>query len=87
MKSLLFSDSSPFVQPPSCGPCRIDREVSVRKDGRIYRFRLRDKIVVEDPFLVMVKAEAFSIAANEPYMGRPPPRSIRDFLLRSNVVI
>lgn len=87
MKSLLYGDNSPFTQPPLCGPCRLEVPVTINKNGRIYRFMLRDKVVVEDPMIVMVKAEAFAIAQGEPYSGRPTPRSIRDFLIRSNVVI
>jgi len=87
MKSKLFSTANPFTQPAECEPCRIERQVTVRKNGRLYRFVIRDRIVVEDPFLVMVKAAAFSIAQNEPYVGRTPPRSIRDFLLKSSVII
>ncbi len=87
MKSLLFSESSPFEEPPECGPCRTEVVQVVRKDGRLYRIVLRDKIVVEDPYLMMVKAFAFAIQQGEPYMGNTPPRSIRDFLLKSNVTI
>jgi hypothetical protein len=88
MKSLLFKEgASPFTQPADCGPCRLERTVTVRKNGRLYRVVVRDKVVVEDPMLVMVKVEAFAIAQGEPFVGRPPPRSIRDFLIKSNVTI
>ncbi len=87
MKSLLFQDSSPFIEPPSCAPCRQEVTIAVKKAGRIYRFTLRDKIVVEDPYTVMVKAAAFSIQEGEPYNGKTPPRSIKDFLIKSSIVI
>lgn len=87
MKSLLFTDSTPFNEPPGCGPCRTEVVRTFRKNGRLYRVVLRDKIVVEDPYLVMVKAFAFAIQQGEPYMGVPPPRTIRDFLIKSSVVI
>lgn len=88
MKSLLFKqDASPFTAPPDCGPGRTEIEVVVRKDGRLYRTVIRDKVVVEDPMLVMIKAEAFAIAQGEPFVGRPPPRPLRDFLIKSGVVI
>lgn len=88
MKSLLFKQgATPFVEPPECGPCRLEVIVVVRKDGRLYRTVIRDKVVVEDPMLVMVKAEAFAIAQGEPFVGRPPPRAVRDFLIKSSVVI
>jgi hypothetical protein len=61
--------------------------VVIRKFGRLYTMKLRDKISVEDPYLVMVKAEAFALQQGEPYSGVVPPRNVRDFLIKSNVVI
>lgn len=87
MKSLLYGPSSPFTQPPACEPCRREQAITIQKDGRLYRVVVRDKITPEDPFFVMVKAEAFAVWQGEPFMGRPPPRSIRDFLIKSSVVI
>ncbi|WP_394831805.1 hypothetical protein LVJ94_35345 [Pendulispora rubella] len=86
-KSLLFSGLLPYSVPPSCAPQRTEVPVTVRKHGRLYRLVLRDKITVEDPYLVLVKAAIFAIRSNEPYMGRPPTRSVRDFLIRSSVVV
>lgn len=86
-KSLLFTDTLPFGVPPGCSPCRQEVVYTVRKFGRLYTFKLRDKITVEDPYLVMVKAEAFAIQQGEPYAGIPPERAVRDFLIKSNVVI
>ena len=61
MKSLLFQEDGPFEQPSECAllPCREEVTINLRKGGRIYRFVLRDKIVPEDPYLVLVKAAAF----------------------------
>lgn len=87
MRSRLFADDSPFSEPPDCHPCRIEVERTIRKNGRLYHLVLRDKIVVEDPYLVMVKATAFAVAQGEPYNGTVPPRGIRDFLIKSSVVI
>lgn len=87
MKSKLFAQDSPFVEPPDCRPCRIEIPITLRKAGRLYNIVLRDKIVVEDPYLVMVKATAFAIAQAEPYNGTVPPRGVRDFLIKSSVVI
>lgn len=86
-KSLLFTTSSPFQVPPGCTAGRQEVQYTVRKYGRLYKFTLRDKIVVEDPYLVMVKAEAFAIAQGEPYAGVPPERAVRDFLLKSNIQV
>lgn len=87
MKSLLFSESSVLQQPPGCGPCRQEVKATVKKGGRLYTIVIRDKVVVEDPYFVMVKAVAFAISEGEPYMGRATPRSVKDFLLKSSVVI
>jgi len=89
MKSLLFQGVTPFVEPPGCAaiPCRVEVPISIRKEGRLYTFVLRDKVVPEDPYLVMVKAAAFAIAEAEPYVGRPPSRAIRDFMIKDTVVI
>jgi hypothetical protein len=88
MKSLLFQDgATPFVEPPGCAAGRQEVTVAIRKDGRVYRYTLRDKITVEDPYLMMLKAAAFSIQTGEPYNGTPPSRSVRDFLIKQSVVI
>jgi hypothetical protein len=84
-KSLLFTGDVPFGVPPGCGPCRQEVTVTIRKHGRLYTMVLRDKIVVEDPYLVLVKAEAFALAQGEPYAGIVPPRSLRDELIKSNL--
>lgn len=86
-KSILFSGTLPYVDPPGCGPCRVEVPFTLRKNGRLYKFMVRDKIVVEDPYLILVKAAAFAIREGEPYPGVPPARSVRDFLIKQNVVI
>jgi len=88
MKSLLFQGVTPFVEPPDCAgiPCRVEVPITINKQGRLYTFMLRDKIAPEDPYLVMVKAAAFSIQHNEPYNGTPIPRSVKDFLIKTNLV-
>jgi len=87
-KSLLFDNVLPYSVPPGCGPCdRTEVPITMRKFGRLYHFVLRDKIAVEDPYLVLVKAAAFAISQGEQYSGLPPKRAVRDFLIKSNVVI
>lgn len=87
-RSLLFQENPQFEVPLGCGIAeRIEVPVSLRKDGRIYRFMLRDKVVAEDLLLVGVKAAAFAISQGEPYAGTPPSRAIRDTLIKSDVVI
>lgn len=87
MKSLLYQEDSPFELPSICTPCRQEVKVTIRKDGRLYHFTARDKVVVEDPYLLMVKAQAFSISESEPYSAQVTPRNVRDFLIRTNVLI
>lgn len=87
MKSRLFQDAAPFTEPAVCGLGRQEATVNIRKDGRIYRFVLRDKIAAEDVYLVMVRAAAHSIQTGEPYNGTPPSRGVRDFLIKQGVVI
>lgn len=90
MKSLLFQvGSTPFTEPVGCSaiPCRNEVPVSIRKDGRLYTFILRDKVVPEDSYLVLVRAIAFAIQSNEPYSGHSPGRPVRDFMVKNNVVI
>lgn len=88
MKSLLFqSGATPFAEPDGCGAGRSEVPIQLRKNGRIYTFIARDKLMPEDPYLVLVKAAAFAIQTGEAYNGTPPNRSIRDFLIKSSVVI
>lgn len=90
MKSLLFQPGmTPLIEPSKCGaiPCRSEVPINLRKDGRLYQFVLRDKVVPEDAYIPLVKAIAFSIQQNEPYAGQSPKRSVKDFLVKSNVVI
>jgi hypothetical protein len=85
-KSLLFTGALPYTDPPGCGPCRTEVPITIRKNGRLYNFVLRDKISIEDPYLVLVKAGAFAISQGELYNGLPPERSVRDFLIKQNLV-
>jgi hypothetical protein len=80
---------TPFVEPPECAatPCRTEVPISIFKDGRIYHFVLRDKVIPEDSYLVLVKASAFAIAQAQPFNGKSPDRAVKDFLIKSTVVI
>lgn len=89
MKSLLFQGVTPFVEPPGCAaiPCRTEVELSIMKDGYLYRFILREQVVPEDSYLVLVKAAAFGIAQRQANNGKSPERSVKDFLIKSTVII
>lgn len=81
-KSLLYQGSTLQV-PPGCALCdRMEVPVSLRKNGRIYRFVLRDKVVPEDAVVMLIKAAAFAIAQGEPYAATMPARSLKDFLIK-----
>lgn len=86
-KSLLFSGAVPYQDPPGCLPGRQEVEVAIRKDGRMYRLKARDKIAIEDPLLVAVRAEAYAIQEGEEYAAQPTPRNVRDHLVKTNIVI
>ena len=87
-QSLLFvNGATPFTEPADCLPGRTEIPLTLRKNGRIYRFVIRDKVTVEDPYIVLVKARAFAIRAGEPFGATPPSRAVRDFLIKSSVVI
>lgn len=85
-KSLLFSSGSVLNQPVVCAPGRQEVKTTIKKNGRIYNLVMRDKTLVDDPYFVLVKAAGFALSENEPYMGRLPPRALRDFLIKSSVI-
>ena len=90
MKSLLFQPGTTSVsEPTGCSALSTRSEVpiNIRKDGRIYRFVLRDKLAPEDLQVVMIRAQAFSVQTGEAYNGRPPKRNVKDFLIKSNITI
>jgi hypothetical protein len=89
VKSLLFQGGLSVPEPPGCAalPCRSETSVSIKKNGRIYRFVVRDQILPEDPFLVLAKAAGFARQTDTAYAGRSPKRSVRDYLIKDNVVI
>lgn len=87
-RSLLYQEATGLRVPPGCAQGdRVEVPVSLRKNGRIYRFVLRDKVVPEDIVLVMMKAAAFAISQGEPYAGTPPARALKDFLIKQDTVI
>ena len=59
----------------------------MRYKGRIYRVVLRDKVVVDDPYVTLVKAVSFAYKMGEPYQAREIQRNVKDFLIKLDVVI
>jgi hypothetical protein len=84
MQTLL--PTSVFTPPPDCGPGRVESTVRIQRAGKMYNFVFRDKIVPEDWYLTAMKAAAFSISRTEQYRGVPPPRNVRDFLVKTNLI-
>jgi hypothetical protein len=89
MKSLLYQGGLSVPVPSVCTalPCRTEQTFTLRKHGRLYRFTVRDKIVPEDPYFVLVKAAAYARKTNTAYVGASPKRNVRDFLIKDSVVI
>jgi hypothetical protein len=89
MKSLLYQGVTPFVEPPTCAaiPCRTEVPVTIRKGGKLFKFVLRDKLVPEDMYLVLLRAAAFAVQTGTANVALPPARSVRDFLIKDSVVI
>ena len=85
MKSILFQPSNPFRGAEPCAPCRTEETFTIHKNGYIYTFVMRDKLIPEDPYIVLIKAAAFSIQYASPYPGGEPPRAVRDFLIKGAV--
>jgi hypothetical protein len=84
-KSLLYADDQVLTQPTDCSPCRQEVTTKIKYKGNIYTLIMRDKVVIEDPYLVLVKAYAYAVRTNTAYQGRIVPRAIRDFLIKSSV--
>jgi hypothetical protein len=87
MISVLYQPNPPFDQPVECGPGRTENRKRFFKNGRVYTMVWRDKITIEDPYLVLVKSSAYAIRMSEPYGGNPPKRSFKDYLIKTNLVI
>ena len=56
-------------------------------DGTIRRAIIRDKIVVEDPYLKLVKAKLYSIKANDDFTAELTSREIKNALIKQNIQI
>jgi hypothetical protein len=88
VKSLLFQPSPPLKEPPGCGPCRKEIKITYRHvSGRLVTMTLRDKVSVEDPYIMAIKAAAHAIMTVEPLAAQPVQRSLKDFLIKNSVTI
>lgn len=84
MRSLLYRDGQNLREPADCVLSRREVVVQVQQKDRTYTMTIRDKASELDPYLVGVKAAAFSVRTGEPYMGRVVPREVRRALIHTN---
>ncbi len=87
MRSLMFHSPAltPFQELPECRAGRLETVKVIRKDGRLYRMVVRDKVLVDDPYLVAVKAQAYGIRTNTEVTLDTVQKELRDALIKSNV--
>lgn len=57
------------------------------RDGRTLTVYVRDTIVVEDPYLKLVKAKLFSIRSGNPFLADMTDRAVKDALIKVNIQI
>ncbi len=74
-----------FPQSLACTRCRNESPFTIQKDNKLLKFVLRDKILPEDPYLVMAKAGAYALAHNGLYPGTTPNRATRGDMIRNNL--
>jgi len=88
MKSILFTQN--LREPPDCAfgnGCRREYKYAINAGGRMYTLTVRDKIMPEDPYLMMVKATAFAYKSGEAWSGVSPDRSLKDRMIKNNAII
>lgn len=85
MRSLLSQPTSPFPNAVLCPAGRTEDTFTVVHNGLLYRFVLRDKVTIEDPYLALVKATAFAIKHGVGYPGAQPTKQLKDSLVKTPV--
>ena len=56
-------------------------------DGTIRKVLIRDKIVIEDPYLKIVRANLFAIKTNSDVLADVTDRKIKNALIKQNIQI
>jgi|WetSurSiteA1Bulk_404760.scaffolds.fasta_scaffold480295_1 hypothetical protein len=56
-------------------------------NGRMVTIIIRDSVVPEDPYLVLVRAKALSLKTGEPFKADKTPRRIKDALIKTSITI
>lgn len=81
----------PEVSAQDTGDGRREKSIVTTVGGRRVTIIIRDTIVPEDPYLNLVRASAYTFQArsgsNSRFPVPPVGRDIKDFLIRTNVVI
>ena len=68
--------------------CRLELERRYPlANGRIVTVTVRDSVVPEDPYLVLARAKALSVRTGEAFNASRTNRSIKDFLIKTNISI
>lgn len=86
MRSLLAQPDSPFPHVKIGNTDRSESVFTIKKNGKLYTFTAKDKIAVEDPYVVLAKAIAYAIRHGTGYPGAEPSRVVRDYIIKSSVV-
>lgn len=68
--------------------CRVELEKKYPlANGRVVTVVVRDSIAPEDPYFVLVRAKALSVRTGEAFNASRTTRSIKDFLVKTNIFI
>lgn len=68
--------------------CRIELEKRYPlANGRMVTVIVRDSVVPEDPYLVLVRAKALSVRTGEALNASRTTRAIKDLLIKTNISI
>jgi hypothetical protein len=68
--------------------CRLEMERRYPlANGRIVTVIVRDSVTPEDPYLVLTRAKALSVRTGEVFNASRTTRSIKDFLIKTNISI
>jgi hypothetical protein len=57
------------------------------RDGRTLTVYIRDTIVVEDPYLKLVKAKLYALRSGNPFLADMTDRAVKDALIKVNIQI
>ena len=64
---------------------RAERTTTMTVGNYTVRVIVRDTVVVEDPYLNLVRAAAFQVSEGGPFPVPPVGRDIKDFLIKTEL--